>query len=672
MNFSIAPGLYGRLAVVIVSIATIAAAAWIGSISGFDGPLSPLSGPNGVLYDLSAALSARGTVSNPWRNTVILLVDEPTLAEPPWSWTPRALQHPQLANLAREALESGARKVGFDLVVALDPSQLKLSDANLAAYDADFRDLLDKNAERIILGAYPTVQPAEAYADIVGPQGVGIVDLQTEKDGIVRSAATRLRLPGGRGQFGFAQLLATIDNNIEVPSASRILIFPKARIDEIPHFSAGHFESCFASAEGRAHFKDLMKDRVVIIAAGIAGEDTQRGPDEFMGQGNASHNSASKLPCGEAHDRLSGPVESHRLPGAFLQAAAVENALSPQSVELADKPERAFANAYLAAIAMALLMATQRGFHGLPLKRSWMFATSLRTGLALITGIVVLSGITLAIEVGTIRFAHLWLPLGHTLVLLAGWSLLGTMTIAIRRDLALADLRVVFGRWLPPPVVEATLSPVRKGQFGGEERTITVLMADLRGFTNFCETRRDQPTEIINALNHKFGAAQTVLDKYEGCLDKFDGDAVIAFWNGIGDQPDHAARAIAAAIEIIDRQARFAAEIPGLEFKVAIATGLAFVGAYGSKQKTNFSAIGEPMNLAARLETLCNRYGIDIALAESTVASAAINPARHEGAKNLLSQKSFVQIDVVTLKGFAAAMPFFTVSAKEPETVKLQ
>jgi hypothetical protein len=271
MNFSIASGLYGRIAVVIVSFVTIAAAAWIGSISGFDGPLSPLSGPNGVLYDLSAALSARGPVSNPWRNTVILLVDEPTLAEPPWSWTPRALQHPQLANLAREALESGARKVGFDLVVALDPSQLKLSDANLAAYDADFRDLLDKNAERIILGAYPTIQPAEVYADMVGPQGVGIVDLQTEKDGIVRSAATRLRLPGGRGQFGFAQLLATTGDDIEVPSASRILIFPKAPIDEIPHFSAGHFESCFASAEGRAHFKDLIKDRVVIIAAGIAG-----------------------------------------------------------------------------------------------------------------------------------------------------------------------------------------------------------------------------------------------------------------------------------------------------------------------------------------------------------------------------------------------------------------
>jgi adenylate cyclase len=232
----------------------------------------------------------------------------------------------------------------------------------------------------------------------------------------------------------------------------------------------------------------------------------------------------------------------------------------------------------------------------------------------------------------------------------------------VRRDLALADLRASFGRYLPAKLVAAALE--RNDFTDGEERQISVLFADLRGFTGYCASRRGKPAAIMQALNAKFAAAQVILDRHEGTLDKFDGDAVIAFWNGVGEQPDHAARALAAAIEIIEGDVDGDNENGELRFKAAVATGLAFVGSYGSKQKMNFSAIGEPMNLAARLEGLCNEYGVSLVVSESTIEAVRQQASKRPDIREVLDRNEIFRIGSTQLKGYSEEFAVMSVRRK--------
>ncbi len=645
------PGLWRTKALAAaLTLCGIAIAAAIGFASGLSGSFGALSGPNALLFDLSAALLRESRSEDAWPNTFVLLIDQPSLDQAPWSTSPRALHHPHLAGLGKAALEFGARKVAFDLVLALDPASLDISGVDLRAYDAPMRELLGEQSGRVILGSYPTVRPAEVYASLVGPAGIGVVDLQSEEDGIVRSVATRLRLASGQIEAGFAELVAMPnDGEVIVRDQTRFLLFPKAPMRSAPLLTIERFDACLRAEGGKAKLAALMRDRNVLIGTGIVGEDLRRGPDRFMPQTLAR--APANDPCAASGLDVDFG-DRNVVPGVLLQAAAVESAMAPGTPRLADAPVRALASAVMAALALLLFLALTRRLTRLPAKRPALFSTSAVAFISVASAIGGLIVAFVAVELSAIRLLGLWLPLGHTLGFVSALGLLGTMTLAVRRDLALADLRTSFGRYLPAQVVAAALARDEAG--GGQEREITVLFADLRGFTPFCNARRGEPAAIIQALNHKFAAVQEILDRYDACLDKFDGDAVIAFWNGVGEQPDHAARALAAAIEIIDGDR---APPPGggemLHFKVAVASGLAFVGSYGSRQKMNFSAIGEPMNLAARLEGLCNEYGVAIIAAQTTVDAAGSGIPTPANVRDVLDRTQFVAIGTARLKGFS-------------------
>ncbi|GGH19219.1 hypothetical protein GCM10007036_21930 [Alsobacter metallidurans] len=642
--------------------ALVAACAAIGGWSGFSGPFSPLSGPNAPLYDLSAALLQHPDAASAWPNAVVLLIDQETLDGPPWSLAPRALQHRQLAELGRRALDLGARKVGFDLVLALDPADLAIAGADLRSFDAPLRALLERETDRVVIGSYPTVRPAQAYRDLVGPGGVGVVDLQAEEDGVVRSVATRLRLATGEIQAGFAdRLAANDDDDLSVREQSRVLLFPGAPLRTAPVITVRRFESCLASADGLGRLQASLRNRVVLIGTGIVGEDLRRGPDRFMRQPAAA---APADPCAPAGLTLDFG-DRNVAPGVLVQAAAVESAASARTPRLADPPARAAASGLMAAAAVLVFLGLSRRLARMPAERPTLFSTTAVAFAGVVAAIVGLAAAFLGVAALAVRGLGLWLPLGHTLMLVSAAGFMGAMTLAVRRDLALADLRRSFGRYLPAKVVAAALR--RDDVVGGEERPISVLVADLRGFIQFCESRRRQPTAIIQALNAKFAAAQAVLDRYGATLDKFDGDAVIAFWNGVGEQPDHAARAVAAAIELIEQDA-----LPGedggegLRFKAAVASGLAFVGDYGSKQKTNFSAIGDPMNLAARLEGLCNPHGVPIVIAAETLEQARAAPGTDPAVLATLARTRFRDLGAVPLKGYTEPVRIATAEARCP------
>jgi adenylate cyclase len=149
------------------------------------------------------------------------------------------------------------------------------------------------------------------------------------------------------------------------------------------------------------------------------------------------------------------------------------------------------------------------------------------------------------------------------------------------------------------------LADVGNLQLHGTRKTTTVLFADLSGFTSFSE--KNSPETVFKILNTYLDIAAQVILENEGTLDKFMGDAVMAMWNSPDPQPDHAQRACRAALEMVQRSneshKRFSNPEFQLTFRVGITTGPAIVGNVGTKQLFNYTAIGDTVNLAQRLQS---------------------------------------------------------------------
>lgn len=166
-------------------------------------------------------------------------------------------------------------------------------------------------------------------------------------------------------------------------------------------------------------------------------------------------------------------------------------------------------------------------------------------------------------------------------------------------------IRQTFGRVVASRVRDRLLSDPSHLRLDGTRQRVTILFADLKGFTGFSEIH--DPELIFQVLNDYLSlAAQAILEE-EGTLDKFMGDAVMALWNVPDPQEDHALRAVRAAIAIIERarQAHLRLKDPShhLLFRIGVTTGEAMVGNVGTRELFNYTAIGDVVNLAQRLET---------------------------------------------------------------------
>ncbi len=138
-------------------------------------------------------------------------------------------------------------------------------------------------------------------------------------------------------------------------------------------------------------------------------------------------------------------------------------------------------------------------------------------------------------------------------------------------------------------------------ELGGREREVTVLFADLEGFTSYAEDR--EPAEAIAMLNAYWAAAVPGLLAEGATIERFAGDAVMAVFNAVGDQPDHPRRAARAAVSMRDASAALAGQHPGWpRFRLGLNTGPAAVGHVGTEEQRSFAAIGDTTNLAARLQ----------------------------------------------------------------------
>jgi len=189
-------------------------------------------------------------------------------------------------------------------------------------------------------------------------------------------------------------------------------------------------------------------------------------------------------------------------------------------------------------------------------------------------------------------------------------------------------VRRAFGQYLSPSLLFRIEHSRDAMRLGGDDRELTVMFVDVRGFTELSE--RLQPAEVVRFLNTLLDALSRHVTANEGTLDKFIGDSIMAFWNAPVDVKNHPAKAVRAALAMRETLASLNASDAfgfGPEYQVGIGvgihTGLACVGNMGAETRFNYSAVGDAVNVAARIESACKEVGFDILVSETTAGELA-------------------------------------------------
>lgn len=186
-------------------------------------------------------------------------------------------------------------------------------------------------------------------------------------------------------------------------------------------------------------------------------------------------------------------------------------------------------------------------------------------------------------------------------------------------------LKGTFQYYVAAPVMEELMKHPEKLKLGGEEKELTVLFSDIRRFTTISE--RLTPDTLIKLLNEYLSAMSDVVFKYEGYLDKYIGDAIMAVYGAPLAQEDHARKACLTALDMMERLKAMQGDwekrgLPLLNIGIGINTGDMVVGNIGSEQKYDYTVIGDNVNLASRLEGLNKLYGTNIIISESVYMQA--------------------------------------------------
>lgn len=181
-------------------------------------------------------------------------------------------------------------------------------------------------------------------------------------------------------------------------------------------------------------------------------------------------------------------------------------------------------------------------------------------------------------------------------------------------------LKHAFSHYTHPEVIEDMITFPEKLDTGGEQRDMTVLFTDLRGFTTLAESI--PPKKLISILNEYFDEMSTIILAHKGTIDKYIGDAIMAFWNAPLNDSKHASNALIAAVEMVKKLNELHHRHPDfakLKMGVGINSGKMIVGNLGSKKRFEYTVIGDNVNLGSRLESLTKNYGIGILLSEITI-----------------------------------------------------
>jgi adenylate cyclase len=267
---------------------------------------------------------------------------------------------------------------------------------------------------------------------------------------------------------------------------------------------------------------------------------------------------------------------------------------------------------------------------------------------ALPSAAVGLSAVIAAVAASWVAFqkANLLIDAVYPILVLISVYIVASLLGYLRTETRQREIRNAFSRYMSPHYVEELARHPEKLSLGGEMRVMTILFCDIRGFTTRAEGMDAQT--LTHFMNQFLSPMTEIITNHKGTIDKYIGDCIMAFWNAPLDDPDHAANAVRAIQEMrralidLNRQWEAEAAAAGKRFEsvkigIGLNTGECVVGNFGSMQRFDYSLLGDPVNLASRLEGLGKVYGLDVIIGEETAAR--------------LDHASLIEVDVVAVKG---------------------
>ena len=215
------------------------------------------------------------------------------------------------------------------------------------------------------------------------------------------------------------------------------------------------------------------------------------------------------------------------------------------------------------------------------------------------------------------------------------------------------QIKKQFGTYLSPAMVEKLQKNPELLRLGGERRELSIMFTDVRGFTTISEHYGDDVEGLTSIMNRYMTAMTAKIITNNGTLDKYIGDAQMAFWNAPLDDPDHALNAVKTGLEMLDDLDRFNQEIsaegiPPFGMGLGINTGSVVVGNMGSSQRFDYTCLGDSVNLASRLEGQSKGYGVRIILGPRT-------------AEAVKATYPVVELDCIAVKGKTIGVKIYTV-----------
>jgi len=498
----------------------------------------------------------------------ILAIDEESLeAIGKWPW-PRDI----MAKVSEELAKNGAKAVWLDILYsekssnpAEDEAWAQVMENTNNIYHSIYFELANKQAKNLPLQMTKVYQPVFP----VDKSRMGLINTIADKDGVIRQAILGIQDENGE-----------MVNSIDVVLAN-LLLPPDQQIYWDENRWMRGTEPLPTNAWNQAYFTYASTGfEVYPIASVISGE---LDPSNFAG----SIVLIGPYALGMSDDLFATPVSKNiRMFGVEIHANIIQSLYDNQIYRLASET---LGTCILVLLCLLAYFLMER------LKAKW-------SALVLIGFVVAY----VLIQIIVFIQAKLLLPLFYPLLAVFLVYVATVVLQYLRERRERSRVTEIFGRYVSKGVVKEILQNKEEIQLGGVRRDVTLVFVDIRGFTPLSE--KMQPEEVILILNEYLDLCTRAVFAYEGTLDKYIGDGVMSIFGAPMDQPDHAARAIRAALQMKKGSAQLAERLiekygRSVSFGIGINSGPAVIGNIGSQERMDYTAIGDTVNLAARLES---------------------------------------------------------------------
>ena len=551
---------------------------------------------DGFFFDLSlSATSERpGRVDDA---VAVVALDKDSLDSPELSPMPRAFLSKSWAKLIDGLMENGVKAIGFDLIFAYSANRFP----GLDQYDRDFLIALQRANTHVVLARTVREVPARPFvAAMMGipPDGhnaedaIASIEMFPDADGVQRHISVDM---AGNPTLA-AELLKRAATT---PLPGQVLLAPRRPLEAIPTYSLIDVLRCLE--KNPAKVRDRLAGKIVVVGSTLPDEDRKTTSDRFFAPLPARSFAGD---CSMTTLGASDPG-SHTAPGVFVHAETINEVVTGDLVQPLPRSARAIAAA-LVAIAGALL-----GFF----LRPWFAAL----------GALLLAGALWAAALLALPLGY-WFPIAVPVGGCGGGAIAAYLARFLVEERQRRRVQRAFSHYLAPTIVDRLAEGESELRLGGERRDVSVMFADLSGFTNL--SGRVGPEELMDVTNNYLGLIVAEVENAGGYVDKFIGDAVMAIWGAPLFDPDHAAHAAQAALRSVAAVALAKTEAdaagrPGYTVKMGINSGPAVIGNVGAPRRYNYTAIGETVNVAARLEGVPHDYDSAIVIGPATAEAIA-------------------------------------------------